>query len=107
MSKTPKTLPIALCMAAATLASTAASARDDAAACPSVTAIQRRLVEHADQGMDSLRSYVWRTNATFNIGMTDVKASLDTWREAVACQERVARAASKEDVVSKADQASH
>ena len=106
MIKTRKTLSIALCLAAATLACTAASAQDDASKCPSVTAIQRRIVERADQGMDSLRSYVRSTAYTFGIEMTDVKESLDNWRAAVVCQERVARAATKEDVVSKADEAS-
>ena len=102
MSNVQKAYSVALCAAAATLASGAAFAGDDATSCPSVTHVQRKIVEHADQGMDSLRSYVWRTNVVYGIGMNDVKESIDGWRAAIACKEQVARAAAKVEVASKA-----
>ncbi len=102
MSNVQKTFSVALCLAAATLVSSAAFAKDDANSCPSVTHVQRKIVERADQGIDSLRSYVWRTNSVYGLGMTDVKQSLDGWRAAIACQEQVAQAAAKVEVASKA-----
>ena len=104
MSNVQKTFPMALCVAAATLACTAALARDDATACPSVTHVQRKIVERADQGMESLRSYVWRTTIVYGIEMTDVAASMDAWRAAMACQEQVARAAATTEVATRADE---
>lgn len=104
MSNVQKTFSVALCVAAATLVSSAAFAKDDATSCPSVTHVQRKLVERADQGMESLRSYVWRTTSVYGIEMSDVKDSIDGWRAAVACQEQVARAHAKVEVASKADE---
>ena len=104
MSNVRKSLSVALFVAAATLVSSAAVAKEDATACPSVTHVQRKLVEHADQGMESLRSYVWRTTSVYGIEMTDVKASIDGWRAAVACQQQLARADAKVEVASKADE---
>ncbi len=100
MSNVHKTLSLALCAVAATLVCGAASAKDDTASCPSVTHVQRKLVERADQGMDSLRSYVWQTNIVYGMEMSDVKASIDNWRAAIACQEQVARASTKVEVAS-------
>jgi hypothetical protein len=102
MSNVRKTFSVAFLVAAATLASSAAFARDDANACPSVTHVQRKIVERADQGMDSLRAYVWLTSRVYGIEMVDVKESLDNWRAAIVCQEQVAQDAAKVDVASKA-----
>ena len=102
MNNVQKTFSVALCAAAAALGCDAAFARDDATSCPSVTHVQRKIVERADQGMDSLRSYVWRTNVVYGIEMNDVKESIDDWRAAIACQEQVARTAAKVEVAGKA-----
>ena len=101
MSNIQKTLSVALGLAAATLASSAAFARDDTTSCPSVTHVQRRFVERADESMESLRSYVWRTNIVQRVNMNDVKESIDGWRAAIVCQEQVARAAAKVELASK------
>ena len=107
MSNVQKTFSVALFAAAATLASSAAFARDDANPCPSVTHVQRKLVERADQGIESLRSYVWRTDSVYGVDMTDVRQSLDGWRAAIACQEQVAQAAAKVEAASKAVDEGH
>ena len=70
----------------------AAWADPSTAACGSVTNVQRRIVEHADQGMESLRNFVEMTNFVHGIDMVDVEDSLDTWRAAVTCRNEVAAA---------------
>ena len=102
MSNVQKTFSVTLFIAATTLVSSAAFAKDDANSCPSVTHVQRKLVERADQGMDALRSYVWQTSIVYGIKMTDVKQSLDAWRAAIACQEQVAQGAANVEVAAKA-----
>jgi len=102
MSNVQNALSVAFLVATATLVSSAAFAKDDANSCPSVTRVQRKIVEHADQGMESLRSYVWLTSRVYGIDMLEVKESLDNWRAAVACQEQAAQDAAKLDVASKA-----
>ena len=88
-----KTLvPLAVCIAGTLLASTASQAQDAQRACGSVTSLQKRVVERADQGIESLRSFVW-TERVHGIDMHDVKAGLDTWRATVSCQQEVAAAA--------------
>ena len=104
MSNFQNTFSVAFLVAAATLASGAAFARDDANSCPSVTHVQRKIVERADQGMDSLRAYVWLTSRVYGIEMVDVKESLDNWRAAIVCQEQLARADAKVEVARTADE---
>ena len=53
----------------------------------------RKVVERADQGIESLRSFVWTARVVHGIDMQDVKAGLDTWRATVTCQKEVAAAA--------------
>ncbi len=89
---------LALLAVATAIACDAAIAGDGVPACPYVSSIQRRIVEHADQGMDSLRGYVWGTERTFGINMDDVRNNLDSWRAAVQCRKELARAESKIDV---------
>ena len=101
MSSIQKTLSIALCLAT-TLIYSEAFARDDQNSCPSVTHVQRTIVERADQSMESLRSYVSRTNSVYRLDMNDVKQSLDGWRAAIACEEQVAQSPAKIEVASKA-----
>jgi hypothetical protein len=78
--------------AVAALGCGAAWAEPSAAICGSVTSVERRIVEHADQGMGSLRSFVGMTTVVHGIDMWDVKESLDSWRAAVRCQDDVAAA---------------
>ena len=93
--------PFALCIVGTLLASTASQAQDAQRACGSVTSLQRRVVERADEGIESLRSFVWTTRAVHGIGMEDVKTGLDTWRATVTCQKEVAAAAAAATVARK------
>jgi hypothetical protein len=89
-----KTLvPFAACIGGALLASTASQAQDAQRDCGSVTSLQKRVVERADQGIEALRSFVWTARVTHGIDMLDVKTGLDKWRAAVTCQKEVAAAA--------------
>lgn len=63
-----------------------------ATGCGSLTGVQRRIVEHADLGMEPLRAYVNMTAIVHGINMTDVVESLDAWRTTARCQEQVAAA---------------
>ena len=102
MSSFKRYLPAASCLAAVTLACTASWAQDAAPTCKSVTQLQRRIVERADQGIDSLRSFVHMTEFVHGVGMEDVRQSLDGWRAAVECQQQAARAAATVEVAAKA-----
>jgi hypothetical protein len=85
--------------AGALLASTVSQAQDTPPpSCGSVTSLQKRVVERADQGIESLRSFVWTARVTHGIGMQDVIAGLDRWRAAVNCQKDVAAAAAAADM---------
>ncbi len=95
-------VPFAVCIAGALLASTASQAQDAQRACGSVTSLQKRVVERADQGIESLRSFVWMVRSTHGIDMQDVKTGLDQWRATVTCQKEVAAAEAAADVA-KAD----
>jgi hypothetical protein len=104
MSIVNRNVYVAICTVAATLPCMAGEVQDTAASCKSVTNLQKRIVERADQGMDSLRSFVRMTNIIHGVGMVDVKESLDDWRSAVECQQRVARAAAKVEVAVQVDE---
>jgi hypothetical protein len=103
MSKIQQTTVLALLAATASLVCGTALAGDGAQTCPQVSGIQRRIVEHADEGMDSLRGYVWGTQITYGIGMNEVRTHLDDWRGAVECRKELARAEAKIDVAIKLD----
>ena len=94
-------IPIALCVATAALSCTASWAQDTASSCKSVTSVQRRIVERADQGIESLRAFVGMTKFIYGVDMIDVQASLDTWRAAVECQKQVAQAAAEAEAGAK------
>jgi hypothetical protein len=98
MSIIDRRVGIAICMAVTALSCTASWAQDAAAPCRSVSNVQKQIVERAAEGMDSLRSYVWTTNFVYGIRMVEVRDSLDQWRAAIDCQQKVARADSKVEV---------
>jgi hypothetical protein len=93
-----RNIPVALFIAGSALACTASQARDAASTCESVTSVQRRIVEKADQGIESLRTFVWMTNIVHGVPMSEVSDSLDAWRAAVACRKQVAQATEKLEV---------
>ena len=86
-------IPFAVCIAGTLLASTASQAQDAQRACGSVTFMQKRIVERADQGIEPLRDFVWSRRGVSGLGMEDVKESLGTWRASMNCQKEVAAAA--------------
>lgn len=88
MNVVKKTVTSSLVLVGALLACVSAQA-----ACPSVTSVQRRIVEHASgDDMDVLRSFVWKTAIVYRINMVDVRNNLDNWRSAVECQHQAAAA---------------
>ena len=97
MNFTKILVPVAACIAG-TLPCTASQAQDAQSACASVTSLQKRIVERADQGIESLRSFVWTARVVHGIGMEDVQTGLDSWRAAVTCQQQVAAAAAAAQV---------
>jgi hypothetical protein len=98
MTTLVRNIPVALFIAGSTLACTASLARDAASTCQSVTNLQKRIVERADQGIESLRTFVWMTNIVHGVPMSEVSDSLDTWRAAIACQKQVAQATEESEV---------
>ena len=82
-------LSSSIVLAGALLASMSAQA---APACGSVTPVERRIVEHANGDLESLRSYVWRTDIVHHVNMVDVRQHLDQWRAAVDCRNQAAAA---------------
>ena len=93
MNQVKAIIPFAVCIAGTLLACTASQAQDAQRTCGSVTFLQKRIVDRADQGIETLRAFVWSRRGTYGIGMEDDKAGLDTWRAAVVCQKEGAAAA--------------
>jgi hypothetical protein len=93
-----------LSLAVAALGCGAAWAGPAPTDCGTVTGVQRRIVEHADEGWTALRSFVQLTTVVHGINMTEVRGSLDTWRATVACRKEVAAAQAASDT-EKADEA--
>jgi hypothetical protein len=63
------------------------------ASCQPLATLQQRIVDNADQGMDALRRFVWRTKFIYGVDMIDVRESLDAWRARKACARQVTHAA--------------
>jgi len=82
-------LSSSIVLAGALLASMSAQA---APACGSVTPVERRIVEHANGDLESLRSYVWMTDIVHHVNMVDVRQHLDQWRATVDCRNQAAAA---------------
>ena len=81
----------ALCAMAAS--ADAAEMQATTAHCQSLPALQQRIVEKADQGMDALRQFVWRTKIIYGIDIFDVRQSLDAWRAQALCARQVTEVA--------------
>jgi len=97
MNAFAKTLTTTILLAVATLDVASAQTTDARQPCPSVSHLQVRIVEHADQGMSQLTSFVHMTHLIYGIDMTEVRASLETWRAAAACQVEAAAKADRPD----------
>jgi len=63
---------------------------DAAETCAALAPVQIRVVEKADEGVEALRRYVSITQGIHQLDMMDVAASLDAWRAAARCAQRVA-----------------
>ena len=98
-------IPFAACIAATVLTCSVSLAQDAQRTCGSVSNLQRRVVEHADLGMGSLRDFVHMTQFIHGLGMETVKESLDTWRASVVCQKEVAAAAAAAATTAQASEA--
>jgi len=86
MNVVKSTVSASLIIAGALLAGAPAQA-----ACPSVSSVQARIVEHANgDDMDVLRAFVWKTAIVYRINMVDVRNHLDQWRMAVDCRKQAA-----------------
>ena len=81
------TVSASIAVAAALLACASAQA---APACPSVSSVQSRIVEHANGDIEALRAFVWKTAIVYRINMVDVRDNLDAWRAAVDCRSQAA-----------------
>ncbi|MEP6504429.1 MAG: hypothetical protein ABJD97_13920 [Betaproteobacteria bacterium] len=68
-------------------------------ACGSVGPIERRIVERADQDVESLRGFVWSRRGVSGIDMSIVADSLEAWRASLDCQKQVVAAAADAAVV--------
>ena len=71
------------------------------APCMSLSYVQARVVEKADQGMGALRDYVFITRGIHQIDMAEVAESLDAWRAGARCAKVAAEKAAAESVVLK------
>jgi hypothetical protein len=101
MTALKSTISSVLFAAGATLACVSAQA---APACGSVSPIERRIVDRADNGeVDALRAFVRRTSIIYGVDMIDVRDSLDQWRAAIECQKQVAAAEKPAAPVAQAD----
>jgi hypothetical protein len=87
MNVVKSTVSASIIVAGALLGGTSAQA-----ACPSISRVQARIVEHANGDVDALRSFVWMTAIIYRINMVDVSNNLDAWRSAVDCRNQAAAA---------------
>jgi len=85
MNVVRKSLSATLVLAGALLACMSAQATP---ACGSVKFVERRIVEHANGDIESLRAYVHMTSFVYHVGMAEVRDNLDKWRAAVDCLDR-------------------
>lgn len=74
------------------------AAASTASACHEPTALQRRLVAKADEGIEPLRKFIDSRRAILRLDMQEVVASLDGWRADIECvrQAEAARDAQRE-----------
>ena len=63
---------------------------DAAETCAALMPVQVRVVEKADEGVDALRRYIAISQGIHQLDMMDVATTLDAWRAAVRCAQRVA-----------------
>jgi hypothetical protein len=96
-------LPFAAFIAGTLLACGASQAQQAQRTCGSLTPMERRIVDRADQEVESLRSFVWSRRGVSGIDMSIVADSLDAWRATVDCQKQVAAAAAAATVAQAVD----
>jgi hypothetical protein len=79
------TLAAALSAVTALPAAAADAASSGASACHAPTALQARLVAKADEGVDTLRDFVFTRRNILRVDMMEIGASLDNWRAGIEC----------------------
>jgi hypothetical protein len=79
------TLVGVLCAVAAGPAAAADAASPTASDCHAPTALQARLLAKADEGVDTLRNFIFSRRAILQLDMLEVGASLDSWRAGIEC----------------------
>ena len=89
MNVAKNTLCSFLVLAGALLACASAQAQP---ACGSVKFVERRIVEHANGDIESLRAYVRMTSFVYHVSMAEVRDNLDKWRASIACLDQSAAA---------------
>ena len=87
-------LPVTLVLSGAALACVSAQA---APSCGSVTPLERRIVERANDDVGALRTFVRLTAIVHGVNMVDVRDNIDQWRAAVDCSKVAAAAARPAD----------
>ncbi len=70
-----------------------------ASACRAPTALQARLVAKADEGVDTLRDFVFSRRNILQVNMLEVGASLDNWRAGLECVRQAEAARDAKQVV--------
>jgi len=75
------------------------SSAADEATCKPLRPMQAAVVEHADQGVDALRRYVFISRGVHQLDMMEVAESLDAWRAEARCAKRVAERAATQPPV--------
>lgn len=75
------------------------AADSTASSCKPISAVHKRVVEKADEGVDALRNYVFITRGIHNFYMEDMAKSLDGWRADARCaqQQKIALASTPSD----------
>ena len=85
--------------AALSLSLPGASSAADEASCRPLRPMQAGVVEHADQGVDALRRYIFISRGIYQLEMMQVAGSLEAWRAEARCARRVAERAADEGPV--------
>ena len=67
-----------------------ASPAEASGPCAALTPVQVKVVEKADEGVDALRRHLYITQGIHQLDMMEVAGSLDAWRAAARCAQRVA-----------------
>lgn len=80
---------VAIGAALSTSAATSLAA-EQGVSCTGLGHAEKRVLEHAHQGIDALRRYVIITRPVHGLSMVDIVESLDDWRAKAQCTRKLA-----------------